>query len=77
MGVTYIVLAPEHPLTTEIASPERLEVCYFIDYVVVYMFLVHGLFLCYDLISVTNECDGESRVAPDELWGSMWRWFSL
>ena len=26
MGVTYIVLAPEHPLTTDITTPERLEV---------------------------------------------------
>lgn len=27
MGVTYIVLAPEHPLTSQIATPERREVC--------------------------------------------------
>lgn len=26
MGVTYIVLAPEHPLTTKVSSPDRLEV---------------------------------------------------
>lgn len=26
MGVTYIVLAPEHPLTAKVATPDRLEV---------------------------------------------------
>lgn len=31
MGVTYLVLAPEHPLTTKIAAPERREVRCFVS----------------------------------------------
>ena len=28
MGVTYLVVAPEHPLTAKISTPDRIEVWY-------------------------------------------------